>query len=130
MYLAGNAHPEIQFSVHQCAQFTHTPRKSHGVAIKRIGRYLQGVLQRGDGLCFESTGTLQLDFHVDSDFSGLWCYEDDQDPVCVSSRTGYDMTLSECPIHWVSQLQTEIALSTCESEYIALAQAMRDSIPL
>ena len=40
------------------------------------------------------------------------------------------MTLGECPIHWVSRLQTEIALSTCESEYIALAQAMRDFIPI
>ena len=44
MYLAGNAHPKIQFSVHQCTQFTHTPRKSHQAAIKRIGSYLQGIL--------------------------------------------------------------------------------------
>ena len=31
---------------------------------------------------------------------------------------------------WSSKLQTEIALSTAESEYIALSQAMRDVIPL
>ena len=34
MYLAGNAYPEIQFAVHQCARFTHTPRQSHTNAIK------------------------------------------------------------------------------------------------
>ena len=34
-----------------------------------------------------------------------------------------------CPIIWVSKLQTEIALSTTEAEYIALSQAMRDVIP-
>jgi hypothetical protein len=31
---------------------------------------------------------------------------------------------------WKSQLQTEIALSSCESEYIALSQALRTVIPV
>ena len=36
-----------------------------------------------------------------------------------------------CPNHWVSKLQTEIALkSTTESEYVALSQSMRDVIPM
>ena len=34
------------------------------------------------------------------------------------------------PIHWVSKLQTEIALSTAEAEYIALSQALREVIPM
>ena len=34
-----------------------------------------------------------------------------------------------CPISWGSRLQTEIALSTTESEYIALSTAMREVIP-
>ena len=34
-----------------------------------------------------------------------------------------------CPITWGSKLQTEIALSTSESEYIALSSAMREVIP-
>ena len=33
-----------------------------------------------------------------------------------------------CPITWDSRLQTEIALSTTESEYIALSTAMREVI--
>ena len=35
-----------------------------------------------------------------------------------------------CPIYWASKLQTEIALSTAEDEYIALSQALREVIPL
>ena len=31
---------------------------------------------------------------------------------------------------WVSKLQTEIALSTTEAEYIALSQSMRDLLPM
>ena len=34
------------------------------------------------------------------------------------------------PVFWHSKLQTEIALSTCEAEYIALSAAMREVIPL
>jgi hypothetical protein len=37
MYIAGNAHPELAFAVHQCAHFTHSPRHSHTIAVKRIG---------------------------------------------------------------------------------------------
>ena len=34
-----------------------------------------------------------------------------------------------CPLTWCSKLQTEISLSTTESEYIALSQEMREVIP-
>ena len=36
----------------------------------------------------------------------------------------------ECPLTWVSKLQTQIALSTMEAEYIALSQSMRDLIAI
>ena len=57
-------------------------------------------------------------------------YEDDQDPVCVKSRTGYVLTLGNCPILWVSRLQSEIALSTLEAEYMALSMLMRELLPM
>ena len=34
MYLAGNAHPEICYAVHQCARFTHSPKQTHTEAVK------------------------------------------------------------------------------------------------
>ena len=37
---------------------------------------------------------------------------------------------ANCPIHHVSRLQTEIALSTAKAEYIALSQSLREVIPL
>ncbi len=66
-----------------------------------------------------ANGTLQLTQPVHSF----------DDPVCVRSRTGYVLTLGGCPISWSSKLQTEIALSTTEAEFIALSQAMRELIP-
>ena len=38
--------------------------------------------------------------------------------------------LSGAPVLWVSKLQTEIALSTTEAEYVALSQSMRDLLPM
>jgi len=64
--------------------------------------------------------------YVDADFAGLWKVENESDPVCVKSRTGYVLLLGGCPLTWASGLQTEIALSTVEAEYIALSTAMRD----
>ena len=35
-----------------------------------------------------------------------------------------------CPLIWASRMQTEISLSTAESEYIALSTAMRDVLSI
>jgi hypothetical protein len=79
---------------------------------------------------FKADGELKIDCYVDADFTGLYNVENKQDPVCVKSRTGYCLTLGNCPLIWVSKLQTEVALSTTEAEYIALSQSMRDLIPM
>ena len=50
------------------------------------------------------------------------------DPVSVKSRTGVLLTFGDAPILWCSKLQSEIALSTLEAEYIALSQGMRDLV--
>ena len=126
MYLASNSRPEIAYAVHQCARFTHAPRNSHAVAIKRILRYLQGT--RDKGLVFNPSTSLQVDCYVDADFAGLWSIEDEQDPVSVKSRTGFLLMFMNCPLLWVSKLQTQIALSTMEAEYIALSASMRELI--
>ncbi|MGH3053371.1 MAG: Ty1/Copia family ribonuclease HI, partial [Gaiellaceae bacterium] len=91
-------------------------------------RYLAKT--RTEGLILEPSGTLSVDCHVDADFAGLWKREDDQDPLCVKSRTGYVISIGGCPLTWTSKLQSEIALSTMEAEYIALSQSMRELLPI
>ena len=72
---------------------------------------------------------MDIDVYVDADFAGLWPHEDKNDPTCVKSRTGFIICVSNCPVIWISKLQNEIALSTMESEYIALSYAMRSVLP-
>ena len=38
--------------------------------------------------------------------------------------------VGKCPVHWVSKLQSEVAVSIMEVEYIALSAAMQYLIPL
>jgi hypothetical protein len=52
------------------------------------------------------------------------------DSNTARSRMGYPITYAGCPMHWASKMQTEIALSSTEAEYIALSQAMREVIPI
>ena len=48
----------------------------------------------------------------------------------VMSHTDFVITNATCPIYWASHLQTKIALSTAEAEYIAMSYALRKVIPL
>ena len=66
---------------------------------------------------------------MDADFAGGWATGDSTQPEIVLSRTGFVISYAGCPIYWCSKLQTEIALSTTEAEYIALSMAMRDVLP-
>ena len=46
----------------------------------------------------------------------------------MKSRSSILLTFGNIPILWSSKLQSEIALSTLEAEYIALSHGMRDLV--
>ena len=82
------------------------------------------------GLILDPSDDLTLDCYPDADFAGLWGHEHPQDPHCARSRTGFVILLAGCPVLWSSKLQTEIALSTMEAEYVALSTACKDLFPI
>ena len=123
-----NSRPDIAFSVHQCARFCTNPRASHGTAVKRIGRYLKSTKDKG--LILRPDGTHSLHAMCDADFAGTWSAKYANHRSTALSRTGFIIFYSGCPLIWHSKLQKEIALSTCEAEYIALSQCARAIIPL
>jgi hypothetical protein len=128
MYLANNTRPDIADAVDQAARFTHHPRQSHAVGVKKIARHLKQT--KLEGMFISPQDSLRVDCYVDADFAGSFTVEDKQDPVSVNSRTGYVFLFKGAPLPWASKIQTQIALSTMEAEYIALSQAMRDLIPI
>jgi len=129
-YLYGHSRPDLGFALSQASRFTHFPRRSHELALIRIGQYLKGTLDKGMILRPAALDQLHMDCHVDSDFMGLHGKEPRDDPVSVKSRAGFIISLNNCPLVWSSKLQDSIALSTMMAEYYALSTAMRDVLPL
>ena len=118
-YLQLTSRPDISMATHQCARFNNAPMLCHERAIKRICKYLLGTMDKG--MIFRC--------HVDADFAGGWSSNDTHNAEMVLSCTGFVISYAGCPIYWPSKLQTEIALSTTEVEYIALSMAMREVLP-
>jgi hypothetical protein len=99
----------------------HAPGKGHWQAAKWILRYILGTVDVG--LKFKRVDS-ELDQilvgYVDSDYAG--------DLDKRRSTTGYIFTLARGPVSWRSTLQTTVALSTTEAEYMAVANAIKEAI--
>ena len=127
-YLEKSTRPEIAYAVHQCARFSAEPKLEHSNAIKWLGRYLYGTKDKG--LILRPNDD-SFNVYVDADFAGNWIPEDAMDDVNTArSRYGYVVMYRGCPVTWASKMQTEIALSSTESEYIGLSHSLKQVIPL
>ena len=128
LYLSTNTRPDIAFAVSQVARYSHGPKQSHANAVKQIVRYLSKT--RDKGIIVKPSTDLVLECYADADFAGRYGRDPDTEPASVKSRTGYIITLGGCPVFWKSQLQSSIALSTAEAEYVALSQSLRVLLPM
>jgi hypothetical protein len=117
------------YTMHQIAKYSSDPRQSHGEAILYLVRYLKKT--RGLGLKFKPDPKKGFECYCDTDFSGNWNREfAPVDPSIAKSQSGWIIFYTGCPISWASKLQSQIALSTTEAEYIAMSQALRDAISI
>lgn len=82
--------PGLAFSVGILSRYMHSPRESHGNALKQVLRYLQGTL--GYGLMFKHDGPKRLVGYSDSSHN---VDEDDG-----RSTTGHVFYFGETPITW------------------------------
>jgi Reverse transcriptase (RNA-dependent DNA polymerase) len=125
-FLAQSTRPDISYAVHQCARFSENPKVEHSKSIKAIGRYIAGTKHQGLMCTIDNRG---LECFSDADLAGNWNKDiATNDDSTARSRTRYIIRYAGCPLIWGSRLQTEIALSSTESEYIALSQSLREVI--
>ena len=128
-FLENSTRPDISVSVHQCARFSESPKKSHAEAVKRIGHYL--LATRDKGLILQPNKEWHFDCWVDADFAGNWRQADAHiDPMTSKSRSGWIVRFADAPITWASKMRTIVVMSTSEAEYIALSTSLREVIPL
>ena len=102
LYLESNTRTDILFSVNHCYWFTHNTKASLDMSVKIICRYLQG--NKDNGLVFNPSKKLVMDYYADAYFAGLWEHENPQDPICESSRTGFVVTFDNFPLLRVSKI--------------------------
>jgi len=116
--------PELGYLVHQCARFSLDPKVEHGKAIMWIGKCL--LATRDKGIIMTTNDSESFKVSVDANFCGNW----DQSEAAEDADTarlmhGFLISYAGCPLMWKSNMQTEIALSSTESEVIGLSEALR-----
>ncbi|KAL9168477.1 hypothetical protein ABFS82_04G017700 [Erythranthe guttata] len=119
MYLMVSTRPDIAYSVSFLSRYMSNPGLPHWEALKWLLRYLKGSVKLG--LLFSKCKTeSELCGYVDSNFAN-----------CRDSRkssTSYVFTLNGSCVSWKSQLQSIVALSTTEAEYVATTEAFKEAI--
>jgi len=101
------------------SRFMENPTVMHLQAVKQILRYLKGTVDMG--LVYTQAGGEEvLVGYTDSDLSG--------DLVGRRSTGGMAFYLNGDLITWCSQKQKTVALSSCESEFMAATAAAMQAI--
>ena len=118
MYAMVCTQPDISQAVSLVSRYMHNPGKVHWHAVKWILRYIVGTVDIG--LKFEKSEDSLVTGYVDSDYAG--------DLDKRRSTTGYVFTMAGGPVSWRSTLQSTIALSSTEAEYMAITETVKEAI--
>lgn len=115
LYTSQGSRPDICHAVGVLSRFSNDPGQSHWSAVKRVFLYLKGTADK----------TLSFSKHNDN----LIGYSDSDwanDKDDRRSTTGYIFCNAGGAISWNSKKQPTVALSTTESEYMALSAATQE----
>ncbi len=128
-YLAQTTRLDIMYATHQITKYSSDPRRSHNKAILYLVCYLKKTHDLG--LKFKPDPKKGFECYCDAKFAGNWNKAFAAvDPSTAKSQSGWIIFYAGCPISWPSKLQSQVALSTTEAEYIAMSQSLRDVIPV
>ena len=120
MYLSNTTRPDICFSTNQLARYCSKPYHQHMKAARNLLRYCKGTINYK--LTFTTTGVDAPDFvlsgYSDSDWGG--------DQLTRCSTLGFLIYLNGNLVHWNSQRQKSVTLSSTESEYVALNTLVKE----
>ena len=92
----------------------------HAAAIENLTVYLPGTCN--NKLILEPNRAKYFEAYDDAHFCGNWYRPTARDDTLTAkSQSGYVLIYSEGPIVWASKLQTDIALSSTEENYVYLS---------
>lgn len=119
LYVSTNSRPDVSAAVSILSQRSSSPTVNDLNEVKRVIRYLNGTSEK------------RLRISDCQDEHGLYAYSDAnwaEDRNDRKSNSGYVIKLHGGTVSWACRKQSCVSLSTCESEYIALAETCQEVI--
>lgn len=110
--------PDISFAISVVSMAN--PGKEHWQSVKWILCYLKGSMDVGIVFDMNDERKDQITDFVDADYA--------RELDKRRSTTGHVFLLAGAPVSWKSTLQSSIALSTTEAEYMAAAEAAKEAL--
>ncbi|GJU22204.1 ribonuclease H-like domain, reverse transcriptase, RNA-dependent DNA polymerase [Tanacetum coccineum] len=110
--------PDLSYSVALLSRFMQEPKEQHMKAIKQVLRYVKGT--KDYGITYKHNGGNKIYGYSDSSY-GVNTQEG-------KGTTGIIFYYGESPISWSTQKQATVALSSCESEFIAATAAATQAL--
>lgn len=117
-FIANRTRPDITFAVNFLSQYQENPGFKHWQALLRLLGYLKYTSHYM--LNLSNVCSLNLIAYADADYASNI---DDR-----KSCSGYLLLLDQAPISWSSRRQKCVALSTLESEYVAVGEAAKEFV--
>lgn len=120
MWLANQTRPDILNAVRAVARYSQSPKLVHWRAAIHILMYVRGTVALGITFQRDTVGGLYLEMNVDADYA---------------SRATNRRSVSGCVVMCAggcvvvfSRTQKSVALSSFESEYVAMADGFKEAI--
>lgn len=112
--------PDLAYLVGILSRFCRKPRLVHVELVMHVIQYVSGTLQLG--LTFDGEADILNDVigYIDSNFAKL--------KLDRKSTEGYLFMLAKAAINHLSKFQSIVALSTKETEYVAMCEEKREAV--
>ena len=117
MYAMLATRPDLAQCIQQISQYSSKPARPHEKATKQALRYLNGTIDQG--ITFNGNLGFKLECWSDANWGG----EEGRESV-----SGFVLTIAGGAVSYSSKKQGSVALSSTESEYMALLHALKEQI--
>jgi len=109
--------PDLAQSIQQISQHNQKPTMTHLKAARQGLRYLKGTTDQG--ITYDGKKGLKIEAWSDAN----WGTEEGRESI-----SGFVFTIAGGAVSWSSKKQSSVALSTTESEYMAILHALKEMI--
>jgi hypothetical protein len=116
LFICCQTRPDVAYAVCTLSRFSANPGAAHWEALIGILRYLRHTSTIG--ISYSRAGSRELSIYSDADWG--MC------PDTYKSTTGWAVVLCGGLVNWSSKLQSVVAQSTMEAEFVAMSMACRE----